>query len=60
VGLQPATEIAEARQVTAQGGSSLKFCAVAKLSIIASARIMTIISITVSYHITRKLSKIAN
>lgn len=43
---------------TAQGGSSLKSCAVAKLiSITSSARILTFISITVSYHNTRKLLK---
>jgi len=32
LGLQPATEMAETRQVEAQAGSPLKFCAVAKLT----------------------------
>jgi len=38
VGLQPATEMAETRQDEAQGGSPLKFCAVAKLTTAVRAR----------------------
>jgi len=39
VGLQPATDMAETRQAVAQAGSPLKFCAVAKLTTAATARI---------------------
>jgi len=37
LGWQPATEMAETRQVDAQGGSPLKFCAVARVTTRARA-----------------------